>query len=186
MRCGGGCCQKKNYNSDKPFSKRIPQIILVFFVVWLIGFGFIAQTFNQPKKPQNRRRNKKRGYKEPSFFEKLSNGLRQGDLLIWGLVIFFIFSVVLLVIRIISMQIKKTEMFIQDKWEEAMAEQEKRYNERMRNYDDSFNFDDDEGPRIRELTTEEEEAQWRRLMEQERREREQQMAEIEEEKKKTK
>lgn len=185
MSCGGGCCQRKNYNSDKPLSKRIPQVILVFFVVWLIGFGFLAQTFNQPNKPKSKKRNKKRHYKEPGFFEKLGNGLRQGDLLVWGLLIFIIFAIVLFIVRIISIQIKKTEAFIQDKWEEAMAQQEQRYHERMNGYNNAYDSDSDDydGPRIRELTTEEEEAHWRSLMEKEKRKRERQMAEAEEEKK---
>ncbi|ORX85176.1 hypothetical protein BCR32DRAFT_276471 [Anaeromyces robustus] len=185
MSCGGGCCQRKNYNSNKPLSKRIPQVLLVFFVVWLIGFGYLAQAFNQPtRKPKSKRRNnrnKRRGYHEPSFFEKFISGLKHGSGLIWGLLILFIVLSIILCIRMIRIQAHKAEDFLQNKWEEAMAQQKQRYEERMNAYNNSSfeDYDSDEsynGPRIRELTTEEEEAHWRQLIEKEKRERERQIA----------
>jgi len=184
MSCGGGCCQRKSYNSNKPLSKRIPQVVLVLFIVWLIGFGCIAQAFNQPtRKSKNRKRNNKKRYnrnKNSGFFGKLSDGLHSGNQLIWALLIFIILLTFILLIRVIRIQAKKLERNIQDKWEEAMAEQQRRYTERMKGfyeYDDEDDDDDDyNGPRIRELETEEEEAHWRSLMEKERKERERKIA----------
>jgi len=195
MSCGAGCCQRKNYNSDKPLSKRIPQVILVFFVVWLIGFGFIAQAFNQPtRKPKNKRRNHKKRYNQKQgFFERLVDGARHSSILVWALILLIIVLVFYLFIRVIRLQARKLESHIQDKWEEAMAEQQKRYQERMGNrsgYDyDDYDDEDYNGPRIRELETEEEEAHWRSLIEKEKRERERQIAAAaveEEEQRKTK
>ncbi|ORX44360.1 hypothetical protein BCR36DRAFT_586218 [Piromyces finnis] len=187
MSCGGGCCPRKNYNSDKPLSKRIPQVVLVFAIVWLIGFGYIAQLFNQPtRKPKNKRRNKKRNNRNNGFFGKLSDELHNGNKLTWAIIIFIIVLFILLLIRVIRNQAKKLENQIQDKWEEAMAEQQRRYNARMNDYYD-YNDEDEDGPRIRELETEEEEAQWRELMEKERKERERKIAsENSDEEKKTK
>jgi len=196
MSCGGGCCQRKNYNSDKPLSKRIPQVILVFFVVWLIGFGYLAQAFNQPSKPRNKRRKNKRRYNhKQGFFERFVDGIRHSSGLIWILVFLIIVSLFYLFIRVIRLQARKLESHIQDKWEEAMAEQQRRYQERRGNYSSGYDYDEDydedyNGPRIRELETEEEEAHWRSLIEKEKRERERQIAaaaaEEEEEKKKYK
>jgi len=68
MNCGD--CLKKNYNNDKPLSKRIFHVILVFFVVWQIGFSHLAQAFFFPKKQENKKPDKKPDYKK-DFLEKI-------------------------------------------------------------------------------------------------------------------
>ncbi|ORY45798.1 hypothetical protein LY90DRAFT_509410 [Neocallimastix californiae] len=107
MNCGD--CLKKNYNNDKPLSKRIFHVILVFFVVWQIGFSHLAQAFFFPKKQENKKPDKKPDYKK-DFLEKIVIVHVTKTSFVFD----FLIGVILFLYKIIRMLIKKAKSFIQN------------------------------------------------------------------------
>ncbi|KAG4085742.1 hypothetical protein H8356DRAFT_1282648 [Neocallimastix lanati (nom. inval.)] len=130
MNCGD--CLKKNYNNDKPLSKRIFHVILVFFVVWQIGFSHLAQAFFFPKKQENKKPDKKPDYKK-DFLEKIVIVHVSKTSFVFD----FLIGVILFLYKIIRMLIKKAKSFIQNNREEAMPEQKSHNNGSMGGYNNT-------------------------------------------------